>query len=244
VLSIADLHQTYPLESDCDWAALLAAYVLRMSEGDSIPEFAKDDFAALMQRNPAYALKSHIMMGFIGAIPLVQAPPFAGQAITEVEIVYDWGGMGESVHYEIRITEADTSPNVTVQTSEESLPASVGIQLDPAVVQALGPALTNLLPTQRELTLVPCTDSFPDWHADLAFKDNRRITLSTYRSNFFGLGGPWQTEIDGQKYISYSSQFVKAVFELLKALELEPGQPMGMYCNIDQMGEVLDLAYP
>jgi hypothetical protein len=44
------------------------------------------------------------------------------------------------------------------------------------------------------------------------------------------IGGPWQTNIGGQNYLQYSTEFIKAIDALIREIGLPYGQPMGMTC--------------
>ena len=166
---------------------------------------------------------------------------FPHRALKKVKIDYEWTGMGEPVKVEILIQNADQEPKVTVKGTPAGV---VNTTLPVEFVQALGTALGDLLPLQGALSLIPCTDTNPNWKVTLTFEEGATLELVTQGSNFLRAGGPFQTEIDGQVYAQYSADFLVALSDIFDSLELEFGIPAGSFCTLDAMADVLDQAYP
>ena len=93
-----------------------------------------------------------------------------------------------------------------------------------------------MVPIESEIQIVPCTDNFPQWRMTITFADDTKITFDT-TSNFLSVGGPWETTIDGQTYIQYSSAIPEKIGNLVKALELPVGEPFAMSCFGDSVFE-------
>ena len=75
--------------------------------------------------------------------------------------------------------------------------------------------------------------------------DGSKLELTTNGSNLIGLGGPWQTTIGGVTYMQLSPDFVFAIANLVKVLDLAIGEPMGAMCRgYDIQREVLGAAAP
>lgn len=237
-----DLFITFEPWSDCDWAVLAAACAVRFERNEPIPEFAKRVLAQVLIHNPGFIFPKDIFYsGYFDAVPIAEAPPIVRQPITTVDIQYDWSGMGEQVAYTIKIREADTTPKVSISAIAGITNTNPSPKIDKELVQALAPALTDLLPIGSQFTLQSCDDSYPDWFVLLGFKDSTTLTLKTNNSNFLYIGGPWQTIIDGQNYIQYSSAFARALSDLVNGLGLSLGEPAAMACFPD---DVLDKAFP
>ena len=129
-------------------------------------------------------------------------------------------------------------PIVSASVKPESSAPNLNLEgLDPDKVQALGPALTDLLPIESQFDFVVCTDNYPDWSIVLTFKDGTQLYLTTNGSNFLFVGGPWQTKIEGQNYFQFSSGFAKTIIDLFEALGLPFGSPASMYCGGDTLFE-------
>jgi hypothetical protein len=113
--------------------------------------------------------------------------------------------------------------------------------VDTQTLQALGPALTDLLPVASKFTLAPCYDNYPDWVVTLTFADGATLTLQTDNSNFLFFGGPWFTDVDEQSYVQFSAAFAEALSEVVSAVGLPLGEPGAMSCFGDS---VFDKAFP
>lgn len=229
----ADLLNTYPPQTDCDWAVLAMAYANRTDEGEPLSEAAQQAFTHAVANNTGYALATPLFYRYFGAVAIVKPPDFAQQEITDVEIEYSWWGLGEKVDYSVEIHQADTSPVVT-STYSETLP------IDKPAIQALGSALTDLLPVRSNFQLQPCFDNYPVWSVSLTFANKRNIEVTT-NSNFMYMGGPWFTEIDHQVYVQVSPTFGQAVGKIIESLGLPFGQTAAMSCFGDT---VFEKAFP
>jgi hypothetical protein len=240
---IDELSNLFEPSTGCEWATLAYAYTLRLSDGEEIPEIAKNAFGKAITDNPGYAFSSPLFYWyFYDSFIIVKQPQLFDQQITKVKIEYQWDGMGDPVKYTIDIRQADTNPSVVVSNYESaSLAQNLKTKLNKDLVQALGKSLTNLLPIRSQFSLVTCTDSNPDWTITITLKDGTVIVLKTNGSNMINIGGPWQTNIDGQNYMQYSIDFVKAVHNIIQEIGLTYGEPRGMFCH---PVNVLDLAYP
>ena len=243
-VNINELPDAYSPKSACDWAVLAMAYAERISENDTPPEPAKEAFLEAISRNYGFAVTVPLVYTYFGEVSLVKAPPFVKQEITAVKIDYTWIGLGlsrglEEFSYSVSIDQAHTQPIVSATVIPESLALNLSFEerLDRDKVQALGPALTDLLPIESQFEFVVCTDNYPDWSISLTFKDGTQLDLTTNGSNFLFVGGPWQTKIDGQNYFQFSFGFAQAIFNLYEALGLPFGEPAGMYCGGDTLFE-------
>lgn len=244
----AKLPDVFSPVSACDWAVLAMAYAERSSEDDTVPEPAKAAFREAISRNYGFAVTTPLVYTYFGEFSLVEVPPFVKQEITAVKIDYTWLGLAgsgepDAFSYSVRVRiEPAHKPIVSVTVMPESFDPNLSLEgLDKGKVQALGPALTDLLPTESQFEYIVCTDNYPDWSVSLTFKDGTQLDLTTNRSNFLFIGGPWQTKIDDQNYFQFSSGFAKAIIDLFEALGLPFGSPAAMFCA----GETLfEKAFP
>ncbi|MBC7813848.1 MAG: hypothetical protein H7175_22020 [Burkholderiales bacterium] len=253
-LGVDELAAAHSAESACDWAVLAAAYSTRIKDKDALTAEARDAYAHAVSANPALAFTLPLWHGYFNTTPLVAPPSVEAHGpITGVNIEYAYSGMGSVVGYEVGIVNANDAPTFSATLNldavdmfgdSSSLEDEVKYSgaVDTALVQALVPALTDLLPVGAPFTIDPCWDNYPDWHVTLTFADNTQWTLSTNRSNFMFAGGPWQVEIDGQQYTQVSAAFVLTLLDLTRAMELPNGETLAMGCGV--MTELLDLAYP
>ena len=235
---IAELPDAFSPVSACDWAVLAVAYAERRSEDDPLPEPAKEAFLEVISRNYGFAVTTPLFYPYFGEVSLVELPPFAQQEVTTVKMDYTWVGEGDSVSYSVSIEQADTKPIVSATIMPESFAVNLDLEgLEKDKVQALGLALTDLLPIESQFEFVVCTDNYPDWLISLTFKDGTQLDLTNSESNFIFIGGPWQMKIDDQNYFQFSFEFAQALFDLCKALGLPFGSPGGMYCGGDTLFE-------
>lgn len=246
-VGIDELPDAYSPRSACDWAVLATAYAKRISEDDALPEPAMEAFIEAISRNYGFALAIPLFYLYFGEVFLVESPPFVKQEITTVQIDYTWVGLAgpdepDRLNYSVRIEQAHTKPAVSATVTPESSAPNLRLErLDKGKVQALGSALTDLLPIESQFEYVVCTDNYPDWSVSLTFKDGTQLDLTTDGSNFLFIGGPWQTQIDDQNYFQFSFGFAQAISDLFKALGLPFGSPAGMYCPGDTL---IDKAFP
>lgn len=234
------------------------ALVLAKIRGDNSK--LSDDELELVKKiaalNPAVLLRLDVIVQYFGAVPLIAPPEFSSQPITKLTLAYTFAGLGGGTDYSITITNADKTPVITGKinagssiqfdstTPSASTPTPVPLAktVDSDVVQAFGAALSDFIPIQTQFSSTPCWDYYPDWTIELTFADETTVSLVTKNSNVIGIGGPWQTEIDGKFYMQYSSSIQQAVVDLFKALDLKFGETAAMGCG--GMNEPLDDAYP
>jgi hypothetical protein len=220
-------------------ACEIANYALALAAARDEDEDASEEeialFQALVEANPALALRIDMISRYFNVTALVAPPEIADQPITALHLTYTFAGMGPSNDYDVTITgadgEAQVSGDVEIRTgSEDDEPLTLPETVDSAVIQAFGPALSDLLPIETQFSAIPCLDYYPDWTVALTFEDGTELTLVTNDSNVIGIGGPWQVEIDGQHYMQYSGAIITAVVGLLEALELPLGETAAMSC--------------
>jgi hypothetical protein len=212
--------------SGCDWAVLSYAYAVR-NNGDAPSQTGLEAFRKAVSGNYGFALASFVFDYYFSSVPLVQKPQFANQEITRVEINYTWSGLGEQsqIKYTLSIDQANDKP--IVSSSTDSIDSNISV--DKILVQDLAEGLNDLIPIDSEIRLLYCTDNFPEWLVLLTFADGTQVKMES-NSNFMFIGGPWQTQIDGQTYLQYSSAFAMKIANLMKTLGLSLGEPAGMYC--------------
>ncbi|MEW6494108.1 MAG: hypothetical protein AB1589_16585 [Cyanobacteriota bacterium] len=247
-LAVRELLQVYTPNSACDWAVLAWAYAKRTKQNEQnenklLLEEGKQALERAIAENPGFVFAAPIFYSYFGQISLVKPPPFAQQEITTVKIQYGWGGLGNPVKYTVNISQANTKPVVsgTVQgrlAGEQQISGNI----DKKLVQALAPALSDLLPIDSQFNMLACTDNYPDWSVLLTFKDGTTLELVTQGSTLMYAGGPWQTKIDQQNYMQFSPAFFQSLASLVEALKLPWGEPMGMACAGGQ--DVLKQAFP
>ncbi len=241
-LSISELERAYWPTSGCDWAVLASAYLERLIDSDPIPEEGKRAFSQTISLNPAYMFAVPLFYGYYGSVPIVEVPPMAMQGIKNLHIEYSWGGIGDSVNYELEITHADSVPSIRIiSIFPESLRDGLSQTIDKNLIQALSPALTDFIPIDSQFSLAVCTDHNPDWNVTILFNDGASLELSTNESNFMFAGGPWQTEINQQNYFQFSPALTQGMVELVKEIGLPLGQPHAMFCAPEN---IIQLAFP
>lgn len=237
-IKINDLKSAFQPKSECDWAVLAFAYAKRTGENDELPEAGIDAFSQVIKNNYGFALATPIFYRYFGATSIVKQPPFTKQAITNVKIQYEWSGLGKKVDYLAEISQANTSPRVKI--TPDSMATSEKINIDKKLIQALSPTLDNLLPIKSKFSVNPCTDNYPQWSVQITFRDSTTLNL-TSDSNFIPIGGPWETEIEQQNYILFSTAFISALDKVITSMKLPYGQPAAWTCFGD---EVFDKAFP
>jgi hypothetical protein len=236
------LHESYPIATSCDWAVLAAVYALRAEADESALEAGQLAWANAVSRNPAYAFAETLFFGYMEAPDAVAPPPFTQDPLTSVTIHYDWIGLGgDPVEYRITVENADTAPEVTGIVDGQDY-SSV---LDQELAQALGQALTGLLPvaTADSGSLVVCYDNYPDWQAILTYQNGDTVELATHGANVYGFGGPWWATVEDQLYLQPSPTILIALADIVTALEGPVGEPAAWSC-FGLESSILDIFYP
>jgi hypothetical protein len=230
------LTKTVELVTPCDWAVLATAFAERAKGNDPLPA-GREALRQALTGNPAFMLADRLFYSYFGALELVTAPPQAQQLVHGVRLTYAWSGLGDPVDpFWTEISQADSEPLVTGTAPKQPEPPELK-----RLTQGLGAALTDLVPVDAPVSLQPCTDNYPDWRVTLTFADGSTLDLENHGSNALGLGGPWQTQISGQRYLQVSPTFAKALSNLVIALDLPLGEPAAWTCFGDP---VLDKAFP
>lgn len=228
-------------DSACEFATTLLTVAEVRGQGDASQDEI-DDFEKLARMNPAIILRLPIIASYYNQIELVAPPEIAAQPITTVHLRYTFSGLGNSLAYDVTITNADDVPDVSgdIQndnnmggSDSEATPEPIVLAetVDVDVVQALGDGLSDLVPIGAQFSSAPCWDYYPDWTVTLTFADETTLDVVTNSSNLVGIGGPWQVQIDGQDYMQYSNAFSAAIVDLLDALDLPLGETMAMGCG-------------
>jgi hypothetical protein len=242
ILSTEDTEAT-PEAGDVGLACELAQQAFAIGQAraeDTTPTDEELDlFLDVVRQNPALIHRLDMLIYYFGATDLIAPPEFSDQPIVELELNYEFGGLGNSVNYRIIIKNADAKPVLTGTTENSddysATPTNGGLPLpattDPALVQAFAPALQDFVPISSPLNIVNCFDYYPDWRIKLTFADDTVVEVVTHGSNLIGIGGPWQMEIDEQLYMQYSGVFQEPVVNLLEALELPLGTTAASYCG-------------
>ena len=157
----------YSPTSACDLAALVSAYGWRRAANAPPPPEGVAVALQLLRLNPAFGLHNQIVT-YYAEERLLQAPPFAALPVVRVDLRYFWSGLGGGMSRTVVVTDGDTRPVVVCRDDGE--PTECSRRID--IVQALGTAATNLLPTGRPLpTIVICTDDYPDWNVTVTYAD-------------------------------------------------------------------------
>jgi len=230
-------------ETPCDWAVLAFAYAKRTDDNEKLPDVAKNAFAQAISINPGFVFSTSLFYRFFfESFPIVNQPPLSKQEITTIRIEYNWEGMGDPVEYKVDILQANTNPIVKVINSNTTTAMNnLKTKVDKTSVQALGKSFSNLIPIKSQFSLVPCTDNGPDWTITITQKDGTSLNVKTNGSNMIIIGGPWQTNIDGQDYLQFSIEFIAALDKVIREIGLPYGQPNAMFCAPES---VLDKAFP
>lgn len=235
-----DATATPEAELEVSKACALANEALALAAARDDDEPASDEeialFHALVEANPALALRIDIISRYFNLSELVAAPEIAAQPIIALHLTYTFDGMGPSNNYDVTIMDADSAPQVSgtaeIRTGgDDDEPLTLPETIDSDVVQAFGPALSDLLPIGEQFSAAPCWDYYPNWTVEITFADGTTLILVTNDSNVIGIGGPWQVEIDGQNYMQYSGAIITAVADLFEALELPLGETAAMGCG-------------
>ena len=214
-----------------------AAYVILIQAANEyplrqdLPSAGIQEFRRSIEENPAYLFHEDLFYGYFGSVTLVEAPPVSTQPISEVTIHYTWSGLGgDALEYNVSVAHGDSTPRVEITTIRGPSVTDPTPNVRAESIQILASALTNLVPIPGGLTIVRCTDNYPDWTVQLRFADGSEVSAFTNGSNFLPFGGPWQVEISGRTYVQLSTGFAETLYELVTDIELPIGQPAAMAC--------------
>ncbi|HEX2620936.1 MAG TPA: hypothetical protein VHL11_12335 [Phototrophicaceae bacterium] len=235
-----------PTTESCKLANQALEYVIERGEDTVISDEEQQVLIDLTTANPALLLRLPVIASYYDKLALVAPPDFTAEPIVEMHFIYKFSGLGNPVNYDITITTASSEPVVSGTAGngvEGYMPESthepaatpevlpLPETIDPAVIQAFAPALRDLIPIGQQFSSVVCYDYYPDWTITLTFASGEEVTLVTNNSNVIGVGGPWQTEIDGQNYLQYSGAIANAALGVLDALGLSLGETAAMTCG-------------
>jgi hypothetical protein len=255
-MSIPALRDAFEPVTAFDWAILAVAYAARVGEGEPPPTGGQLAYQTAARMNPAFAYTLQVLDPY-AETPLVGAPEFTRHPLIGLRIREQWsGGIGVEIYafdFEISITKANSAAPVvtgtkrvfdaksTVRDLESVTPEKIATTIDPALVKAVGKSLSNLLSVDNPLSLVPCTDNYPDWEATLEYADGTLVRLATYRSNVYFAGRPWQVLFGRERYVQFSPEFVLAVYGVMEALNLPRGETAAQNCG--GIDDPLDIAF-
>jgi len=216
----------------CDHAALSHAFAVRLEYDEVLSEEARLSFYKAISMNYGFIFADALFSTYFGEFSIVETPGFTQQEITDLTIQYEWFGLGDpwQIAYGLIIQQVNTEP--LIQTDPITL--TLSSDPDPALIQALAPALTDLIPVRSKFTLEPCTDNYINWSVKMVLEDGTEITVET-DSNFLRFGGPWFVEVGDQVYMQYSLDFYFALADLITSLDLPYGQIHGMTCRMESI---------
>lgn len=233
------LTDTYAVQTACDWAVLAVAWAQRTAEEEPLPPAAQNALAQALARNPALAFATPVLYTYYGT-PTVQAPPLVQRRLVHARVHYVWSGLGDAVWYDIEVAALPTGTLATGSVQGRPFRGHPPEER----VQALGTALTDLLPIAKPLPkITTCYDTYPEWEVTLTYEDGTRVGLTTNGSNAIQSGGPWQVEFGGQKYMQYSIAFLRAWADLADEMGLPWGRPAATTC-VGMKTSLLDLLFP
>lgn len=226
-------------DDDCHRAALALALAARQEDAQLMPDILMTPWVEMVKSNPAMALVDPVFYAYLGAPAVISPPEWAGDPLEQISLRYAWFGMGDEIDYEILITPSEQGYAVEGQINGEPVMTTV----QNGLVQSLTDALSGLLPVGQAAKLVVCMDNYPSWQIELIYSDGRIVDLSTAESNIFFMGGPWYANIDEQVYLQVSGGLVEAVRQIVDALSLPVGEPLGMSCD-NISGLIMDRVFP
>jgi hypothetical protein len=222
----------------CEQAVLAEACAARADGVTPMSPVCIAAYRAAVAAIPAYAFQAAIPGAYFAMMPLAAPPPQAALAIRRLDVHYTWGGLGDSVDWELVVDDADTVAKLAVKGAHERPVPDLG-----ARVQAVRGALGDFVPVPGPIHAVDCYDNYPDWTMDLTFADGQTLSFATYGSNLIGLGGPWQATVDGKSSLQLAPGLAAVVGQLVMDLGLPIGEPAGMYCPGFDLGAAV-LAFP
>lgn len=246
------LFEAYEPQNGCDWVL----YTLVAADYYSEEDFHAGDEWSILQNtiynNPGLLFSSPWV--FYGAnyhLEIVAPPPFTEQPLKQVQINYQWSGMGAPVSFDLTIQIEDeawvtgTANYGSDFVSEDQEEVNTFLELDQEVmfdiVEELGTSLENLIPVESQGEFFMCYDNYPDWEITLVYEDGTKLMLVTNGSNIYDMGAPFQTQIDGQNYILGSTTFYETLWLLVSDMGLSLGSPMAMACFDENY---MDVVFP
>jgi len=221
-LAVDALATAFARKTGCDQATMAEACADRLGDATPTPACVAA-YREAVKANPAFAFSGGIAGFYFDKAVLVDPPPAASHKITKLVLHYKWTGEGDPVEWTLSVGDA---PSVSVVGAKAKNTTDVGAQL-----AAFGTSLDSFMPIPQPLEAVDCFDNYPEWDATIDFDDHSKLELSTHKSNLIGIGGPWQMTLDGVTYMQLGTKLPHAVSEMVKALELPLGEPMGMTCR-------------
>ncbi|HTL39167.1 MAG TPA: hypothetical protein VL326_38830 [Kofleriaceae bacterium] len=213
--------------SMCEHAAAAEACAKLLKDDEEPSKQCVAEYSAAVKANPAFAFAADLPGAFFGRVAIVDVPPAATKPLVAATIHYNWSGMGDGVDWTLTVKDANKSPSVAVTgVKAKQAPADFATKL-----AAMGAAVQNMLPVPGPIEAVNCFDNYPDWTATLEYDGGGKLELATHKSNVLGLGGPWQLTVGGVTYLQLGPQMVRAMADIMKALDLPAGEPMAMTCS-------------
>ena len=248
-LEESELIYRHKPETACEWAALAYAYARLSHWTESVfSETAKDAFAQTIIRNPALILTTPMYCEFVyenipisGAFPVIEQPPLPAEEITNIRIQYEMEDEYGFDKYDAEIRDANTEPYIYIRDYQRTWDYTYPRTIRPKYIQALGNSLTNLIPIESPFTAIRNADEYMNWIVTITYSDGTDIVMSTYKSQLFGWGGPWQINLNGQIYVQYSAEFLSALLDLINHINLMTGEIWPPQCEYFNF---LELTYP
>jgi hypothetical protein len=239
---IPDLTTPHPEFSTCQWAAIAVSRGKGFRESDKLIAFN-----STLSSNLAFVLSPAFTDRYFGELELVESPPFASSPIVAVELHYDFASVDYQEAYDLTITDANTTPQVVGEVSKnyDRMRYRIVPMMKSETIQALGDALDNLLPIERQFAINDCCDNYPDWRLTIEFHDGQTVVATTNGSNRMEVGGPWQVVIDGQNYLQYSPELLSAAMNIFFELGVFDPEYHSYYELFDPPGDSLfDYLFP
>jgi hypothetical protein len=221
-LAVDALASAFARKTPCDHVTMAAACADRLGHAEP-PPGCVEAYRDAVKANPAFAFSSGILGTYFDKAMLVDPPPAASHKVTKLVLQYKWTGEGDVVEWMLSVDDAGRA---SVTGAKAKTSANVSAQL-----VAFGTSLDSFMPIPQPLETINCFDNYPEWTATIDFDDHSKLELSTHKSNLIGIGGPWQTTLDGVTYMQLGTKLPAAVAGIVKALELPLGEPMGMTCH-------------
>jgi hypothetical protein len=220
-------------------ARSIVAELRTIPRGGSVTDSTRRKLATLSTTESLFLLTTPMFFSpAFGQSRLVRTPPVAEQSISRLDIEYTWDGLGTPVKWSADVSAGDSALVTIRQDGSPPRERRISGQL----LQALAPAMTDFHPIAATPKVQPCFDNTPDWKLTVTFHDGRKVQLVTNQSNVYSLGGPYQMELDGQRYLQLSSALVVATGRLAEAAGFTLGQPRAWSCRVRE--SVLDLTFP